>query len=106
MFPSPEAGSRLQTFSAVKEALDAAAGLVRPGGRLVYATCSLLPEEDEDQIRAFLGRHPAFVLLPLAAAWAEAGLPAPPPGEGEFLLTSPARHGTDGFFAAILRRGP
>lgn len=87
--------------------LDAAAGLVRSGnGRLVYATCSVLPAEDEEQVRAFLGRHPSFSLLPLAAAWADAGLPGPPPGEGEFLLTSPARHGTDGFFAAILQRGP
>jgi 16S rRNA (cytosine967-C5)-methyltransferase len=89
--------------------LDAAAGLVRPGGgRLVYATCSLLPEEDEEQVRAFLGRHPDFAPLPLSAAWAEAGASAggPPPGESEFLLTSPARHGTDGFFAAILQRGP
>jgi 16S rRNA (cytosine967-C5)-methyltransferase len=89
--------------------LDAAAGLVRPGGgRLVYATCSLLPAEDEEQVRAFLGRHPDFAPLPLSAAWAEAGASAggPPPGESEFLLTSPARHGTDGFFAAILQRGP
>jgi 16S rRNA (cytosine967-C5)-methyltransferase len=87
--------------------LDAAAGLVRPaGGRLVYATCSLLPEEDEDQVRAFLGRHPGFAPLPLSVAWAEAGLPPPPAGDGDFLATSPARHGTDGFFAAILQRGP
>jgi 16S rRNA (cytosine967-C5)-methyltransferase len=87
--------------------LDAAAGLVRPGGgRLVYATCSVLPEEDEEQVRAFLGRHPDFAPLPLSAAWAEAGLAPPPPGDGEFLSTSPARHGTDGFFAAILQRRP
>ncbi len=88
--------------------LDAAAVLVRPGGgRLVYATCSLLPEEDEEQVRAFLGRNPDFAPLPLPAAWAEAGPSSPaPPGEGDFLLTSPARHGTDGFFAAILQRGP
>jgi 16S rRNA (cytosine967-C5)-methyltransferase len=86
--------------------LDAAAGLVRPGGgRLVYATCSLLPAEDEEQVRAFLARHPDFSLLPPSVAWAEAGMSEPPPGEGEFLLTSPARHGTDGFFAAILKRG-
>jgi 16S rRNA (cytosine967-C5)-methyltransferase len=86
--------------------LDAAAGLVRPGGgRLVYATCSLLPPEDEEQVRAFLARHPDFCLLPPSVAWAEAGMSGPPPGEGEFLLTSPARHGTDGFFAAILQRG-
>ena len=52
-------------------------------------------------------RHPDFSLLPPSVAWAEAGVsaPPPPPEEGEFLLTSPARHGTDGFFAAILQRG-
>jgi 16S rRNA (cytosine967-C5)-methyltransferase len=86
--------------------LDTAAGLVRPdGGRLIYATCSLLPAEDEEQVRAFLARHGDFSPLPLPAAWAEAAESEPPPGEGEFLLTSPARHGTDGFFAAILQRG-
>jgi 16S rRNA (cytosine967-C5)-methyltransferase len=81
-----------------------AAELVRPGGRLVYATCSLLPEEDEDQVAAFLGRHPDFAPLPLAEAWAATGLDGPPPAGGEYLLTSPARHGTDGFFAAVLQR--
>ncbi|MBK1661252.1 RsmB/NOP family class I SAM-dependent RNA methyltransferase [Paracraurococcus ruber] len=89
-----------------REILDMAAELVRPGGRLVYATCSLLPEEDEDQVSAFLGRHPGFVPLPLAEAWDAAGLPGDPPAEGPYLLTSPGRHGTDGFFAAVLQRGP
>ena len=105
----PRTGSSDLRELAAKQAeiLDMAGELVRPkGGRLVYATCSLLPEEDEEQVRAFLGRHPDFAPLPLQAAWAEAGGSAPPPGEGEFLLTTPARHGTDGFFAAILQRGP
>jgi 16S rRNA (cytosine967-C5)-methyltransferase len=86
------------------EILDIAAELVRPAGRLVYATCSLLPEEDEDQVSAFLGRHPDFTPLPLAEAWSAAGLPGAPPAEGYYLVTSPAQHGTDGFFAAVLQR--
>ena len=51
------------------ELLDDAAGLVRKGGRLVYATCSLFPEENEAQVQSFLGRHAAFALVPLARAW-------------------------------------
>ncbi len=86
------------------EILDMAAELVRPAGRLVYATCSLLPEEDEDQVAAFLGRHPEFSPLPLAEAWAAGGLAGEPPGVGLYLVTSPAQHGTDGFFAAVLQR--
>jgi 16S rRNA (cytosine967-C5)-methyltransferase len=88
------------------EILSISADLVRPGGRLVYATCSLLPEEDEGQVNAFLARRPDFAPLPLAEAWAAAGLTGPPPCDGPFMLLSPARHGTDGFFAALLvRRG-
>ncbi|MCO6419024.1 RsmB/NOP family class I SAM-dependent RNA methyltransferase [Siccirubricoccus sp. KC 17139] len=90
------------------EILSTAAELVRPGGRLVYATCSLLPEEDEAQVDAFLQRRPDFALLPLEAAWGEARARypelGPPPGDGDLLLTSPARHGMDGFFAAVLQR--
>lgn len=86
------------------EILAMSADLVRPGGRLVYATCSLLPEEDEMQVQAFLDRHPDFTVLPLADAWAAAGVAGPPPSEGPYLVTTPARHGTDGFFAAVLQR--
>jgi 16S rRNA (cytosine967-C5)-methyltransferase len=80
--------------------LDTARALVRPGGRLVYATCSLLQEENEEQVSAFLIRHPDFVLVPLSRAWPFEGS-AP---EGEMLSLTPARHGTDGFFAAVLER--
>ena len=86
--------------------LSMAAVLTRPGGLLVYATCSLLPEEDERQVDRFLAEHAGFSRLPLAAAWADAGLPGDPPGTGQDLLMTPARHGTDGFFAAVLRRDP
>ena len=49
--------------------LDAAQSLVRKGGRLVYATCSLLEEENEAQVTGFLLRHPGFNVVPLAQAW-------------------------------------
>ena len=89
------------------EILAMGAQLVRPGGSLIYATCSLLPEEDERQVDHFLDRHPDFAAVPLGAAWARAGLPGPPPLEGPHLLLSPASHGTDGFFCAVLdRRAP
>ncbi len=81
--------------------LDAAQALVRIGGRLVYATCSLLAEENEGQVTDFLARHSGFAVVPLARAWTlEATVPCP----GDFLSLTPARHGTDGFFAAVLER--
>ena len=81
--------------------LDTAARLVRLGGRLVYATCSLLPDENENQVGHFLERHPEFAVVPLAAAWT---LEGPPPGPGPYLSLTPKRHGTDGFFGAVLER--
>ena len=84
--------------------LSMASVLTRPGGLLVYATCSLLPDEDERQVERFLAEHAGFSRLPLAEAWADAGLPGDPPGAGPDLLMTPARHGTDGFFASVLRR--
>ncbi len=81
--------------------LDAAARLARPGGRLIYATCSLLPDENEAQVDHFLRRNPGYAVVPLADAWA---LPTPPPGPGPHLSLTPHRHGTDGFFAAVLER--
>lgn len=81
--------------------LDMAQSLVRKGGRLVYATCSLLEEENEAQVTAFLLRHPAFHVVKLAEAWP---LQQPPPNAGDYLALTPARHGTDGFFTAVLER--
>lgn len=86
------------------EILDRAAKLVAPkGGRLVYVTCSVLVEENEDQVAAFLQRHPDFTLLPVTEVWPQTvGGACPVPGP--YLSLSPGRHGTDGFFAAILVR--
>jgi 16S rRNA (cytosine967-C5)-methyltransferase len=86
--------------------LDDASELVRPGGRLVYATCSLLPEEDEMQIERFLARHADFVMRPIPALWVELCPGVPSPTEADCLALSPARHGTDGFFTAVVERRP
>jgi len=87
--------------------LDAAAPMVKPGGRLVYATCSVLPEENDDQVAWFLANHASFATLPWREAWA-AGVGGDPPvsadGSDATLLLTPARHGSDGFFIAVLRR--
>jgi len=80
--------------------LSSAARLVKPGGRLVYATCSLLLEENEDQVTAFLAANPAFRLLPLGEAAPELATKV----DGDTLSLTPARHATDGFFAAVLQR--
>jgi len=78
-----------------------AASLVAPKGWLVYATCSLLREENEEQIEWFMTKVPGFRILPLPEVWAET-VGGPPPCEGEFLRLSPASTGTDGFFCAVL----
>ncbi len=80
--------------------LASAARLVRPGGRLVYATCSLLIEENEAQVAAFLSGHPEFTIVPVADVAPEVTGSAHP----AFLSLTPARHGTDGFFAAVMQR--
>ncbi len=80
--------------------LDAAAKLVRPGGRVVYATCSLLQAENDAIVEAFLARHPDFVLTPASAVLARAGIDL----AGDALRLLPHRHQTDGFFAAVLDR--
>jgi 16S rRNA (cytosine967-C5)-methyltransferase len=86
-----------------QQILRSAARLVRPGGRLIYATCSLLREEDEAQAEDFLAAEPDFSLFPMARAWEEMIGGASPAGE-DYLRLTPARHGTDGFFVAIFER--
>jgi 16S rRNA (cytosine967-C5)-methyltransferase len=132
--------------------LDSAWRLVKPGGRLIYATCSLLTEENDAQIEAFLGEHADFKLVPISLIWRDVvgvdtlPLPVIPtersesrdpcrpsaalndrmgPGSAplsrlgrddskwsgdddgamaQTLSLTPAQHGTDGFFAAVLER--
>ncbi|MGH6822101.1 MAG: MFS transporter, partial [Methylocella sp.] len=89
-------------------ALDEAARFVKPGGRIVYATCSVLREENEDRLAAFLSSHPDYKSVP-ALELAEIALI---PGLGRFasrfgfgLRLTPLTSGTDGFFVAMLMRG-
>lgn len=70
--------------------LASAARLVKAGGQLVYATCSLLPEENEKQVEAFLESHKDFTLVPAPA--------------GPYLSLTPHTHNTDGFFGAVLKK--
>lgn len=81
--------------------LAAAARLPKAGGRLVYATCSILPEENEAVIEEFLAAHPDFRLVEAAGILAEQGIPL---DTGKYLRLYPHVHGTDGFFAAAMER--
>lgn len=94
------------------EILQAAAGYVKPGGRLIYATCSFLMEEDEDRVAAFLNANSGFTQEDAAEAAIASGLLTE---EGEATLRkfrnadgsvrlTPRRVGTDGFYFALLRR--
>ncbi len=91
------------------EVLDRAAPLVKPGGRIAYITCSVLPSENGEQVRAFVNRHPEFAVVPprqtatvlwdKAEDFAAAALELP-----EGWLMTPRRTGTDGFFVSVLTR--
>jgi 16S rRNA (cytosine967-C5)-methyltransferase len=105
----PDAKWRLRPANLVERQAEqrtlllAAAGHVKPGGRLVYVTCSVLPEENGDQSSWFLTACPGFVCVPWREAWAGGvGNDAPVSADGsdQHLLLTPARHGTDGFFIA------
>ncbi|MBC3863008.1 RsmB/NOP family class I SAM-dependent RNA methyltransferase [Undibacterium jejuense] len=87
----------------VKQAsiLASASRMVKPGGRLVYATCSILDEENEDIVNAFLAEHADFTLVPASKVLAEQKVELE---MGDFLKLYPHIHQTDGFFAAILER--
>ena len=84
--------------------LNAAATLLKPGGRLVYATCSILPEENAAIVNAFLAAHPDFERIPADEVLRQHGV------EGADLVTQgdlqlmPNRHATDGFYAAVMQR--
>ncbi|SEP10938.1 RsmB/NOP family class I SAM-dependent RNA methyltransferase [Nitrosovibrio sp. Nv6] len=79
--------------------LSSAANLLKPGGRLIYATCSFLPEENQEIVENFLTSHPRFMLLNCAELMVQQKIPL---DTGVFLQLSPRLHNTDGFFAAVL----
>ena len=80
------------------EILDSAARLVKPGGRLVYGTCSLLPEENEDQVAKFIETHPEFEVVDMPEHVPETVK------SGQYMKATPAEHDCDGFFAAVMRK--
>ena len=80
--------------------LNAAAAMLKPGGRLVYATCSVLAQENRQIVEPFLVDHPAFVRLDCRQVLSESHIDI---DSGEYLELSPQVHDTDGFFAAVMQ---
>jgi 16S rRNA (cytosine967-C5)-methyltransferase len=97
---SPQALAELTRKQA--SILAAAAGLVKPGGRLVYATCSILREENEAIVEAFLAAHPQFALDDASGILRAQGIAL---DTGVYFRVCPHTHRMDGFFAAALARG-
>ncbi|MFZ5523705.1 MAG: RsmB/NOP family class I SAM-dependent RNA methyltransferase [Pseudomonadota bacterium] len=87
----------------VKQAaiLTSASRLLKKAGRLVYATCSILPEENQHIVQSFIEKHPDFVLLPAGEVLQQQKIALEC---GDYLELRPHIHGTDGFFAAVLER--
>ena len=81
--------------------LASAARLLKQGGRLVYATCSVLHEENQAIVQAFLAEHPDFTLLPAGEVLRQQHIALE---MGDYLQLGPQLHNTDGFFAAVLER--
>ncbi len=90
-----------------KAVLSQGAKAVKPGGRMIYVTCSLLPQENGDQVASFLEAHPGFSLISPEQIWSQAQsapLPASAISGDNMLQLTPAHNGTDGFFVAILQK--
>ncbi len=96
-----------QRMADQREVLQSAAGKVKPGGHLIYITCSILAEENTDQVSWFLAGHPAFKIIPTAEQWARTiggAAPASADGSQETLVLTPRRHDVDGFFVAVMQK--
>lgn len=103
-----DAAALAEITVAQRAILERAAAMVKPGGRLVYVTCSVLAEENEGVVDGFIAETTAFRVLPVAGVWAETiGVAggAACPTDARYLRLAPHLHGTDGFFVAVLERG-
>jgi 16S rRNA (cytosine967-C5)-methyltransferase len=90
-----------------RDVLARGATLVKPGGRLAYFTCSVLPDENTDQVKLFLSANSGFRVVPYAEQWKRMIGGKPPvsaDGAKDTLLLTPRQHGTDGFFVAVLEK--
>src|SRR5262252_4824116 len=102
-------GALQQRVKAQDTVLARAVRLVKPGGRIAYITCSLLDEENGARVRAFMGRHPEFAVVPANEVAGALGAErtrflAAVKVSAEGLLMTPRRVGTDGFFVSVMRR--
>lgn len=96
---TPEAVAELAAKQ--RAILESASRLPKPGGRIVYATCSVLPEENRAVVDSFLAAHPDYALVSAGETLRKSGVEV---GDGAYLELSPHRSGCDGFFAAVLER--
>ena len=111
--PTPNGGSPKSSSSKrlkdQRQVLEKGFGLVKPGGRLVYITCSVLPEENTDQVAAFPAAPSRLQDHSVHGAMAQRDRRRTrlhsADGSQDTLLLTPARHGTDGFFVAVMRQG-
>ena len=89
------------------QVLESGFSLLKPGGTLLYITCSVLPEENTEQVAAFINRHPEMKIVPYKEQWGKT-IGGPPPesadGTSNTLVLTPAQHDTDGFFIAVMRK--
>ena len=91
-----------------REVLTRAARLVKPGGTIAFITCSILPGENTEQVGWFLETHAGFSVIPVQGLWQDrlgTDFPGSANGSSDTLLLTPAFHGTDGFFLALLKKG-
>ncbi|PZM12240.1 RsmB/NOP family class I SAM-dependent RNA methyltransferase [Rhizobium tubonense] len=96
-----------ERISQQQEALAQAAEFVRPGGMLLYVTCSVLPEENEAQVTRFAASNPEFEIVDALESWSTlfgADTPRPRSSDGKTITLTPASTDTDGFFFCRLRR--
>jgi 16S rRNA (cytosine967-C5)-methyltransferase len=96
-----------QRTSDQREVLKSSAVMVRPGGHLIYITCSILPEENSEQVKAFLAANREYKIIPYAEQWSKTiggEEPRSADGSKDTLLLTPRQHDVDGFFVAVMQK--